>query len=382
MTKEPRWLELQPYLRREPVTLALLTGLAIVLFAAVSGLSRLYDGQQRALAERWSARGAADLAAKRFAAAVTDFRTSLLYSRDNFDYQLNLAESLLGEKRIDEAQAYLRNLWDLQPENGLVNLELARIAAGKGQIQEALRYYNDAIYAVWPGDQETERRNTRLELIHLLLRINAQQQAQSELIALAANLGDNAAEEAQAGALFMQAQDYTQALNEFRLSLRNDRHNVAAMTGAGEAAFKLGQYETAERYLAEAVRAAPGDKATAARLKTAALVLQLDPFGQRLASAERDRRVVADFTTAGARLSFCVAPGNPYAAAAPQQGLLQQWTKLKPQITVDSLRRDPDLVNTAMDLVFAIERQTGSTCGVPSDADTALLLVANLHEGL
>jgi len=382
MTKEPRWLELQPYLRREPVTLALLTGLAIVLFAAVSGLSRLYDGQQRALAERWSARGAADLAAKRFAAAVTDFRTSLLYSRDNFDYQLNLAESLLGEKRIDEAQAYLRNLWDLQPENGLVNLELARIAAGKGQIQEALRYYNDAIYAVWPGDQETERRNTRLELIHLLLRINAQQQAQSELIALAANLGDNAAEEAQAGALFMQAQDYTQALNEFRLSLRNDRHNVAAMTGAGEAAFKLGQYETAERYLAEAVRAAPGDKATAARLKTAALVLQLDPFGQRLASAERDRRVVADFTTAGARLSFCMAPGNPYAAAAPQQGLLQQWTKLKPQITVDSLRRDPDLVNTAMDLVFAIERQTGSTCGVPSDADTALLLVANLHEGL
>ena len=84
--------------------------------------------------------------------------------------------------------SYLINLWEREPENGHVNLELARIAAQKGETEQALRYYNNAIYATWPGDQEVERRDTRLELIEFLLSINAKAQAQSELIALAANL--------------------------------------------------------------------------------------------------------------------------------------------------------------------------------------------------
>ena len=40
----------------------------------------------------------ADLKAKRYHAAVRDFRGALLYSRDNYSYQLNLAEALLGMK--------------------------------------------------------------------------------------------------------------------------------------------------------------------------------------------------------------------------------------------------------------------------------------------
>ena len=40
-----------------------------------------------------------------------------------------------------------------------MNLELARIAAQKGQIQNAVRYYHDAVYAVWPSQEEiTETR--------------------------------------------------------------------------------------------------------------------------------------------------------------------------------------------------------------------------------
>jgi hypothetical protein len=34
-----------------------------------------------------------------------------------------------------------------------------------------------------------------------------------------------------------------------------------------------------------------------------------------------------------------------------------------------------------MELVFNIERQTSATCGAPSGADLALLLIARLHEG-
>ncbi len=154
-TKFPQNLE--RYFTRRPVILALLFGAAVVFFLAVTALSGIYRAQRDALGTRWFNRGVADLAARRYDRAVVEFRTALLYSRDNYTYQLNLAEALVGQGRINEAYAYLINLWDREPENGYVNLELARIAAQKRAIDQALRYYHNAIYAAWPGDQETER---------------------------------------------------------------------------------------------------------------------------------------------------------------------------------------------------------------------------------
>src|SRR5208337_960531 len=247
------------YLTQEPVILALLSAMTVVLFLAVGGLSRAYHAQQESLGNRWFTRGAADLKERRFDRAANESRSALLYSRDNYDYQFNLAEALIGLKRTDEAYAYLINLWDRQPENGLVNLELARIAAQKGDTEQALRYYHNAIYATWPGDQEAQRQNARLELIEFLLGINAKTHAQSELIALAANSGDDPSLHVRVGELFIQAQDYEHALAEYRISLKSDRHNPAAWAGAGLAAFELGRYPVAQRYLEAAVAANPGD---------------------------------------------------------------------------------------------------------------------------
>jgi tetratricopeptide (TPR) repeat protein len=380
MAKEHRWLDLQPYLRREPVTLALLSGLAIILFSAVAGLSRLYHQQQDSLADRWSTRGLDDLKAARYGSAVVDFRTALLYGRDNYNYQLNLAEALLGEHRSDEAYAYLVNLWAEQPENGLVNLELARIEAARGHSENALRYYHDAIYAVWPGNQEAASQSARLQLIHYLLSTGDMAQADSELIALAANLGANAGDHRRAGQLFLQAQDNQRAFDQFRLALEHNRHDVAAMAGAGNAAFRLGQYSLAQRYLRQAVAA--GDKQSQSQLKIAQLVLNMDPFRTQFNAAQRRRIAMNAFTAAGDRLTACSAPGPFSIPANELSSLTESWTKLKPQVNERDLRRDPDEVNTVMSLVFNIERQTSGMCGSSTDTDDALLLIANLHEGL
>jgi hypothetical protein len=64
-----------------------------------------------------------------------------------------------------------------------------------------------------------------------------------------------------------------------------------------------------------------------------------------------------------------------------QLTLAEAWTKLKPQITEQSLRRNPDLVEAAMSLVFDIERQAKAECGPPTGIDLALLLISKLHEG-
>src|ERR1700675_3188579 len=164
-----RRLDFRLYLRQQPAMLAFLAVLGVIFFLAVTGLSRTYHAQRDALGNRWFSRGVADLNARRYDNAVTEFRAALLYARDNYDYQLNLAEALIGLGRTTEADSYLVNLWDQQPENGVVNLELARIAAQRGLGEQAQRYYHNAIYAVWPGDQEGKRRDTRLGLIEYLL---------------------------------------------------------------------------------------------------------------------------------------------------------------------------------------------------------------------
>jgi hypothetical protein len=105
----------------------------------------------------------------------------------------------------------------------------------------------------------------------------------------------------------------------------------------------------------------------------------VDPYTKRISVAERSQRVVKAFGVAGDRLKSCTAYGG--AAAAATQGLAQQWAKMKPQITNRNLRRDSDLINSAMDLAIGIERTANGTCGPSSEQDDALLLIANLHEG-
>lgn len=374
---------LRYYLKREPLILAALSALAVLAFLGVSGLSRMYHAQQAALGNRWFTRGEADLRAHRYELAVNEFRTALLYSRDNYTYQLELAEALVGLKRTNEAYAYLINLWEQEPENGLVNLELARIAVQRAETEEALRHYHNAIYAIWPGDHEVQRQNARLELIEYLLSINAKTRAQAELIALAENLADDPSQHVRVGDLFGQAQDYEHALAEYRLSLKLDRHNPAALAGAGRAAFLLGRYDLAQRYLEAAVAANPHDTPSADLLKTTELVLKMDPFRRRISVAERHRIVIEAFAAAGERLKSCPAGANlrgPVSSGG-QESPTESWAKMKPEITVQGLRRNPDFVEAAMNLVFDIERQASAACGPPTGIDMVLLLISKLHEG-
>lgn len=369
------------YLRQRPMMLALFSVLAVIFFLGVTFLSRAHETQRKGLGERWFNRGIADLNARRFDAAVTDLRAALLYSPDEYSYQLNLAEALIGEGHTGQAFAYLINLWEREPENGIVNLELARIAARRGEIDNAVRYYHNAVYAVWPSAQEGNRRDARLELIELLLRIHAKPQAQGELIALAGNVGPDPAEQERIGDLFLRADDYEHALGAYSFALKSDRHNATALAGAGNAAFELGRYQIAQHYLQAAVSANRNDSASAERLKTTQLVLHMDPFRRQIPAVERSRIVVEAFAAAGQRLKSCALSTVTARGPASVPPLSDEWARLKPQITEVGLRRNPDLVETAMDLVFRVERETNVVCGTPTGTDLALLLISRMHEG-
>ena len=373
------------YAAREPIILGVLTLMAFAGFAGVGALSNLFHRAQQARGNRWYTRGSADLKAGNVQRAVTEFHTALLFSRDNYSYQLGLAEALAGQGKPgkEEAYVYLLNLWEREPENGTVNLEMARILAAEGRKDEALRYYHNAIYALWDDNPDVQRRAARLELTEFLLRENATTQAQAELIALSGDLPDDPKLQIHVGDLFMQTQDYAHALTEYRQALRMDRQNPSAMAGIGKAAFAMGNYSLSQHYLQDAV-ARGADSGSAQVLDTVNLVLRMDPFRRQIPASQRARMVIEAFDTAGQRVRDCARLTKPQATGSPadkEQTLSAQWSAMKPKITESRLRRDPDAVDAAMDLVFAIERESSSECGSPAGPDLALFLISKLHEG-
>jgi tetratricopeptide (TPR) repeat protein len=144
--------------RSEPLVLVALFILATLSFTAVSALSNSYRARQRGITRQLYARASAEMKAGNHQGAARSFRAALDLAPDNFSSQLGLAEALMAGQRDREALAYLQILWEREPENGRVNLELARVYAGRGDRDRAIRHYQNAIYAVWEADTDGNRR--------------------------------------------------------------------------------------------------------------------------------------------------------------------------------------------------------------------------------
>jgi tetratricopeptide (TPR) repeat protein len=415
-----------------PLFLVLVLILAAAFGAATVFANRFYQAKQKQLGQMWFGRGQAALAADQPQPAIQAFRNALYYSHDDPAYRLRLAQALVAANRISEAQSYLLTLWQDEPSNSTVNLELARLAAKQGETQRALRYYHGAIYGLWPdGNVSDQRQQTRLELIHFLLGLRDVTQADAELIALTPELPRTALAHAQVGSLFLQADDQERALQEFVKALRLNPRQPAALRGAGEAAFQLGRYLEATQYLDRARRAGLRDPDSEQLLATSRLVLEWNPYAKSLNSRQRAARIMQAFTRARRRLYQCAAmkgivlvpsapplaaPAKPAPASTPQnnnasglvakilgklkpgqngnspagpatgnsspsamQQLQQQVTQVRRGMRADKLERDPQLADLAMGLVNQIETVTAQQCGPPKGPDLALLLLA--HQG-
>ena len=53
---------------------------------------------------------------------------------------------------------------------------------------------------------------------------------------------------------------------------------------------------------------------------------------------------------------------------------------MEPELTAERLRRTPESIDTAVNLIYRIEQQTVDTCGQGSAFDRALLLIGRRHE--
>lgn len=366
--------------QREPLTILVLAVLAVIAFTLVSALVRSYQNKREGIARAFFAHGLTAAKAGRFDQAAQDYRAALDESRDDPSYQLELARALAAMDRHDEAYPYLLSLWERQPENGTVNLELARTFARRGDLDQALRYYHNAIYGIWAADADEQRRAARLELIEFLLGRQALNLAEPEILALAATIPDVPDLHLQTAELFVRVRDYQRALGEYDHVLARDNRNKAALAGAGLVSFQLGLYRRAQGYLERAVRMDPQDRESAQKLQIANVVQQLDPFGARLSDPERSRRVLAAFEQAGQRIRDCKErPGDANTMEA-LQALNKQWLELKHKATMTAMERQPQLRDELMDLAVSLEQKVEPMCVPANDQDQALILIGRERE--
>lgn len=350
-----------------------LTAALIPAFALTAAVTQGYRSEQRRLGAEWYDRGEQALSDGRPDEAIEAFRTALTFSRDDRRFRLRLAQALMEADRTSEARAYLLTLLEAQPGNGQVNLELARLAAGDGDVPGALRYYHGAIEGAWVDAAEGRRRSVRTELAEFLVNQRALVQAQAELIVLQGDLPPDPAVQVRVADLMIEAGLERRALGIYEQLVTASPRDRVALAGAGRAAFADGRYTAASSYLKRAVTAGASDPDLAQTLETAQLVLALDPFQRRLSTRDRASRARRAFDAAADRLRQCADLDNPEL-----QQLDAEAQAMEPTVT-RTLPRDPDAVEPVMDLVFRIQQAT-EACGEPSSMDRALLLIAQQRQ--
>jgi tetratricopeptide (TPR) repeat protein len=374
---------------REVVMLLCVLAL-LVLFTLTALFSRLYHKKVHTLADAMFAQGEADeLAAQQMAGeakaeqlklALTDYRNALAYNPDIPIFQFHLAKALAAAGRDDEARSYLLNLLSESPGSGEVNLELARNAAHRNLMADAMRYYQGAIYGEWGNDPIGMRWQVRRELCEFLLGRGAVKQAAPEVIALEENTPTGDLPRLKIVAqLLLRTQQWTHALDLNRTVLAADRNDEESLAGAAEAAFELGLYITAMEYFDRLPPEKRQEPALVTRYDLAKRIHEADPFLAGLSVETRAQRVANALGLAQTRMEACARQtGESLEQNTPQtdlQRLYEQGKTRQQDWTPRYLERFPDRLDAAMAYAFSVEDAAATACGEPQGDDRALWLL-------
>jgi tetratricopeptide (TPR) repeat protein len=200
-------------------------------------------------AEAWYEHGQQLMSVGRVEEAIASLRRASVRNRSERKYVLALASAFEHSGDTEAARAALLTLREASPEDSEVNLTLARLAAQRLDVTEALRFYHNSLYAPWPRESARDRREVRFELIEFLLRHDQGGRALSELLAMSADLPNDAGVNVRVAQLFARAGDARQALEHYERALRLAPNDREALAGAGTSAFAFGDYIRARTYL-------------------------------------------------------------------------------------------------------------------------------------
>jgi tetratricopeptide (TPR) repeat protein len=367
------------FIVREPLLVTILLLITVAFSALTHAYSQAYDRQRAALGVDWFERGKQELGKNHPAAAIEDFRTALFYDAHNWDYSMHLADALAQSGQTDQALNYYLNLWQTRPSSGQINLQLARLTAGKGDVNGAERYFNGAIFGDWPEHAAENRRIASMELIHFYLNRGDSGHAESQLIILSENLPQNPELHTRVADLFSQVGDDHRALEQYRHAERLNPDYEPAIQGAGETAFRSGDFYAAQEYLQKIVRLDDSNTSSKKSLAVIQSIFQLNPYERGISEAEKMRRTLRTFEIAGNRLRSCGGASNsaPNTSMEPQ---LERWKQLQVMANSRFLTQHPEEIETLLEFSINSERLAEPKCGEPGIEDEAVMAIARQRE--
>ena len=350
------------FVHREIVVLAVLVAVAVAAFVVTRRFAAANEAMRERDAETWYAAGQQALARRDVDAAVTALRRATARNPEAVPYRLALAQALTVAQQDDAARQLLLGLRELQPEDSETNLRLARLERRRGDTAAASRYYEAAILGLWKGEQRHAQRALRTEFIQFLLSHGERDRALSELLVLEGGLGEDDASQLQAAGLLLQAGDPARALAHFQRVLQASPGNQAALAGAGDASFQLGDYARAQQYL----HAVTADADRTKELRTLTdLVVGSDPLAPRLPAAERSRRLESALSRTIDRVDGCRTRTASAGADTGLAAVLEDAQSLMNTLTARAGAFTSDQIETGFDIVVRGESLTERVCGSP-----------------
>lgn len=354
---------------REVLALALLTSLGIAGFLLTRTLAASNEALRHADALTWHEQGRRALAEGNTQRALTALRHAANIDRGNRDISVTLATALRAAGQTDEAAVVLAQLRAALPYDADVNLQFARLEADRQALPAAIRYYQTALDALWaPGDAERSR-TVRREFIALLQRHGERARALSQALVYGAELPPDTESQLEAAHLLYDLGDSRRALQRFVTVLATQSQNGDALAGAGEAAFALGDYEAARRYLSQLT--APNEHQAFLR-HVSMLIGSADPLAPRIPRAERERRLQDLLRHARVRLLAC-------GQEAPLLGELDRLQRQPPagaRPSVDSAA--DDRLEDGITLAAHVEA-VSANCQPVDELGRAVTIIARRH---
>jgi tetratricopeptide (TPR) repeat protein len=368
-------------LNREVFLLIALFVLSVLVFLFTRRMAALERQMEARVAAVWFERGERAMQAGQTGEAVQAFRKATANENVDRRYMLALADALTAAGKREEAENLLSQLREADPQDAEINVNLARLSAKQGAVQQAVHYYQNALYGRWPANAPESHRQLRIELVHYLVQQQQSNLASSELLILQANTPDSADAHLELAQLFEQSGDARHAQQEFDAAARAAPNNFTAVYGAGAAAIRLQDYPQAERYLRQAIAISPNAPDANHLLAVIELMQSADPLAASLSPSERLRRLLTAVSSSKQRLDACLVSSLTPASADELRQLEAAAQSLQDQLNRPSRPPDFDAVRSDMELVFRIQ-QAAAPCSTPKPEDEALLLLAHGHTGV
>jgi Flp pilus assembly protein TadD len=177
-----------PLLHREVIAVILLSAAGFATFVATRSFAASNAALHRADAAVWHEEGRRALERGDTSRALTSLRRAAQMDRGNRDVAVSLAMALRAAGDADQAASVLETLRSGRTEDAEVDLQLARLAADRNSLPEAIRYYQDALDALWSPPSADRSRLVRREFIALLQRHGEHARALSQALVYAAEL--------------------------------------------------------------------------------------------------------------------------------------------------------------------------------------------------